>query len=405
MSFLSNFSSHLRFGFQNAVQKWYFSWKIIFLLFSRLRLDEFLALVEQSEEDEVGNIDIFALQPLMDYCTILDQSSYKQGQHFNVLTPSWTVTMILKVPLSYYKSRKRAKKTSVPQRMKWKENTTAGMVVDCVPLYMRVESDAAKSYQTATPFKQFFLPMNWWTIPKTKQIYTLSKKQTFCLWTELAVWICGDMYLNKRMFWSREDYTPNIYWHNAFGCIVLKKYWDPFIWMITTCWIRPIISISFVRWERCWTKRLKSMAEWKRICASMRAWFRTMESLRQAVHKKKTNYRFGFKNWALCHSTGYLLSFEIYIGKSEWTEKHFGVGGDIVLSLMTDCNIQPNQILVVFWKDNRVGTIASTYDCPNIKTCSRWPKEKREKKLSFANYNKGMGGIYKIDQLDISRHK
>lgn len=33
--------------------------------------------------------------------------------------------------------------------------------------------------------------------------------------------------------------------------------------------------------------------------------------------------RFGFKNWAICSSTGYMIAFEIYTGKSD-VEKSLG---------------------------------------------------------------------------------
>jgi hypothetical protein len=49
--------------------------------------------------------------------------------------------------------------------------------------------------------------------------------------------------------------------------------------------------------------------------------------------------RFGFKNWALCHSTGYMIAFDIYVGKNADTVKKFGIGGDVLISLMKSANI------------------------------------------------------------------
>lgn len=43
--------------------------------------------------------------------------------------------------------------------------------------------------------------------------------------------------------------------------------------------------------------------------------------------------RFGFKNWALCASTGYMVSFSAYTGKTA-EKKDFGLGGDVVLNLI-----------------------------------------------------------------------
>ncbi|KAI4467745.1 transposase is4 [Holotrichia oblita] len=53
--------------------------------------------------------------------------------------------------------------------------------------------------------------------------------------------------------------------------------------------------------------------------------------------------RFGFKNWALCTNEGYMVGFDIYIGKNSSLEKHFGVGGDIVLALLQQTEVPKNQ--------------------------------------------------------------
>lgn len=42
----------------------------------------------------------------------------------------------------------------------------------------------------------------------------------------------------------------------------------------------------------------------------------------------------GFKNWALCATNGYMISFEIYTGKAANTEEAFDVGCDVVISLI-----------------------------------------------------------------------
>lgn len=52
--------------------------------------------------------------------------------------------------------------------------------------------------------------------------------------------------------------------------------------------------------------------------------------------------RFGFKNWALCTSNGYMVAFDIYTGKSN-KEKTFGIGGDTVVHLIEAAEIQGNQ--------------------------------------------------------------
>lgn len=152
--------------------------------------------------------------------------------------------------------------------------------------------------------------------------------------------------------------------------------------------------------------------------------------------------RFGFKNWALCSSSGYLLAFEIYTGKSDTKEKVFGIGGDMVISLIKQANISPNKgyklffdnyfsstsllnylaekgycatatiqegrtkkcplperkymekqprgyysfqadednkIALVRWKDNRVVTCITNYDVIEKGTCTRYSKESKAK--------------------------
>ena len=48
--------------------------------------------------------------------------------------------------------------------------------------------------------------------------------------------------------------------------------------------------------------------------------------------------RFGFKNWALCSSTGYMYGFDIYTGKSATHYEH-GLGGDVVIGLVEQVGV------------------------------------------------------------------
>lgn len=66
--------------------------------------------------------------------------------------------------------------------------------------------------------------------------------------------------------------------------------------------------------------------------------------------------RFGFKNWALCNNDGYLVSFDIYTGKSN-KENVFGIGGDTVLSLIMASKIPPNQGYKLFF-DNYFSSVS-----------------------------------------------
>ena len=50
--------------------------------------------------------------------------------------------------------------------------------------------------------------------------------------------------------------------------------------------------------------------------------------------------RFGFKNWALNSNDGYMLQFDIYVGKNaEVSPQGFGVGGDKVIDLLEKAHV------------------------------------------------------------------
>jgi len=52
--------------------------------------------------------------------------------------------------------------------------------------------------------------------------------------------------------------------------------------------------------------------------------------------------RFGFKNWALCSSTGYMYAFDIYTGSKDKSPYEFGLGGDVVLGLLEQACVPPH---------------------------------------------------------------
>lgn len=150
--------------------------------------------------------------------------------------------------------------------------------------------------------------------------------------------------------------------------------------------------------------------------------------------------RFGFKNWALCSSSGYMVAFDIYTGKNN-TEKRFGIGGDVVVSLIKSAEVpassgfqiyfdnyfssiplflylteqgycatgtiqkgriqncplrkdtdmhkdkrgtfdyrtSENNICLVRWKDNKVVTCITNFAALAETKCSRWSKEAKGK--------------------------
>ena len=58
--------------------------------------------------------------------------------------------------------------------------------------------------------------------------------------------------------------------------------------------------------------------------------------------------RFGFKNWALCTSSGYMMAFDIYVGKQSQYVKHIGLGGTVVLNLLSKIDEQTSGYKVFF---------------------------------------------------------
>lgn len=174
--------------------------------------------------------------------------------------------------------------------------------------------------------------------------------------------------------------------------------------------------------------------------------------------------RFGFKNWALCTSSGYNIAFDIYTGRDE-NQKLFGLGGDTVLSLIDAADIPPkqgyklffdnyfssvglfqyltdhgycatgtiregriakcplksnadmqklergtydyrtdngNKVCLVRWKDNRVVTCATNFDSIKETNCTRWSKEKKQK-ITVKQpelFSNYNNGMGGVDQMD-----
>nr|XP_023018967.1 piggyBac transposable element-derived protein 3-like [Leptinotarsa decemlineata] len=173
--------------------------------------------------------------------------------------------------------------------------------------------------------------------------------------------------------------------------------------------------------------------------------------------------RFGYKNWALCSNTGYMVSFDIYTGKST-NEKQFGSEGDVI-SLVNSAGIPSNKGFKLYfdnyftsitllthlagnnicatgtiranrmegcpfpdkgfwnksergtykflsngklsltqWKDNKVVTMATNFEDTSVTSAKRWCRETKSKKnisqpKVIHNYNQRMGGVDKMDGL------
>ena len=67
---------------------------------------------------------------------------------------------------------------------------------------------------------------------------------------------------------------------------------------------------------------------------------------KQFIHGKPI--RFSFKNWALCTSSGYMMAFDIYVGKESQYVKQIRLGGTVVLNLLSKINEQTSRYKVFF---------------------------------------------------------
>ncbi len=58
--------------------------------------------------------------------------------------------------------------------------------------------------------------------------------------------------------------------------------------------------------------------------------------------------RFGFKNWTLCTSSGYMMAFDIYAVKQDEYPKEMGLGETVVLNLLSKIEKQTSGYNVFF---------------------------------------------------------
>ncbi|XP_064480960.1 piggyBac transposable element-derived protein 2-like [Ornithodoros turicata] len=148
-------------------------------------------------------------------------------------------------------------------------------------------------------------------------------------------------YPNKMMFWSRQSDTPTILAdsmrYNRFESILRCFHLNDSSKLDTTdrlYKLRPFLELLKAQF-----KRHGAIDEDLSIDESMIP-YHGRHFAKQFIRGKPI--RFGFKNWAICTASGYMLSFEIYVGKTEGPAKKFVLGGDTVLSLLTGAEIPPN---------------------------------------------------------------
>lgn len=245
---------------------------------------------------------------------------------------------------------------------------------------------------------------------------------------------------NKRLYWSTEDDVPKIL-SDSIRCNRFEDILRNFQLIDNAnilnpddrlCKLRPLLEHLKLKFMEH-----GPLGEKMSVDESMIPYY-GRHYAKQYIEGKPI--RFGYKNWALCTSNGYLVNFDVYTGKSDVrAPSFFGVGGDIVIKLLTE-SIPPNlgyttffdnyftsvkllrhlhykgynatgtirenrldkcplpdkkitkkeergsyhyqsckEVVVIQWKDNSVVTIASNYDSISENLATRWSNQKKQK--------------------------
>ena len=156
-------------------------------------------------------------------------------------------------------------------------------------------------------------------------------------------------YSNKRLYWSREEDTPKLLMNsircNRFEDILHHIHLNDnsnHDGSDRLYKLRPLL-------EHLQTKclQLNSLDECLSIDESMIPYY-GRHFAKQFIKGKPI--RFGFKNWALCSSEGYMYAFDVYVGKSENNvPSNLGAGGDVVMNLLQKCRLNANEGHKVFF--------------------------------------------------------
>lgn len=432
--------------------------------------------MDEDLSDDEHNADLNCLGPkmLQSRCEVaVCREVASQENIYTLVDDDWDCSD--EEPLAKYV---RADVTSQPKsvqkskpKFKWEKSApTFQMIVECAG---KSVSEEAKRCQT---------PMNFFSLFFTQELlqYILDQtnlysahKNNFLNMTyeELNVFIGGLLlsgyakYPQKRMFWSSSPDVPVILQNsirlNRFESILrnfhlndnAKIEEDDRLYKL-----RPLIDHLNKTFQHH-----GGLEENLSIDESMIPYY-GKHYAKQFIKSKPI--RFGFKNWALCSSFGYLIAFELYTGKNTAKEKVYGVGGDMVISLINQAKIPPNEgfkiffdnyfsssallsylaengfcatstiqdartsrcplpdkktmnkkdrgfyehqtdnknkVCLVRWKDNKSVTCITNYDTIDEGTCTRYSRENKGKisvpqPKMISNYNRGMGGVDKMDQ-------
>lgn len=235
----------------------------------------------------------------------------------------------------------------------WKIDEPAFMQnITCEPLPC---SDEAMECESPLEFfSLFFSDEVIEFICEQSNLYASQKNVNLNLTKEELLVVFGGMlmsgyakYPNKRMFWSREDDVPKLL-SESMRCNRFEQILR-FIHLNDNTTLnpddklyklRPIIdalNTSFANHG--------GLDEKLSVDESMIPYY-GKHYAKQFIRGKPI--RFGFKNWAICSSSGYLISFDIYCGKNPDRENLFGLGGDVVVQLLKQAEIPSNNGYKIF---------------------------------------------------------
>lgn len=348
----------------------YMSFITYWVFYFRLSLHELLA---ELEEDEPDRAEVYMIPP--DDGVETDQDSDKSDEEHeadpNHFGPSMLRTeceAILyrrnppeydsedDIPLSSLVPKKRKNEKprnteKIQKQRAWKfEEPSFAINTECHP-----EQPPADLINLNSPLKffQLFFDGNLCeVILAQSNIYASQKNVNMNLRLEELYVFFGALllsgyakYPNKRMYWSSESDVPKILADsmrlNRFEQIVRNLHLNDNSNIDKEdrlYKLRPIIETLNVNF-----RKYSGLDEKLSIDESMIPYY-GKHYAKQFIKGKPI--RFGFKNWALCTSNGYLLAFDIYMGKQPTLDnenKTFGIGGNVVLSLLEKANIPPHK--------------------------------------------------------------
>lgn len=285
----------------------------------------------------------------------------------------------------------------------WSTNTPDyDMNIHCEP---KLPSNKARMAETPEDFFKLFFDDNILeNIVDQTEIYgqhknttlNFSKKELYVLLG--AILLSGyAKYPNKRMFWNSGEDTPKILLNsmrlNRFEQLIRHMHFNDNLRNDSTdklYKLRPLIDDLNKNF-----REHGGLDEYLSIDESMIPYYGKHHA-KQYIKGKPI--RFGYKNWALCSNTGYMVSFDIYTGKST-NEKQFGLGGDVVISLVNSAGIPSNKGFKLYFDNYFTSITLLTHLAGNNICATGTIRANRMEGCPFPDkgfWNKSERGTYKF---------